>query len=146
MSELTEERRSRIAASDERRRAGRRERALRFHAGLNAAYAAAALGLLKIEGPYFADAIAAGLFFCGFWMALFSLRSLSSLEREGSDEAAQPRRTVGARPMFIAFAVFYLASAVAIVWLTYINPSESTQEDAAAASIARLEACSGCDL
>lgn len=119
------------------------EGTVRFHLALNTALAAAALALLKIEGPYFADAIAAGLFTCGFALCIFSLRAIrhSSAEvasaaqaraaqetKAGLREADAPpyvSRSRGVGMVLWCLAVFNLASASVTIWLTYISPVET---------------------
>src|SRR5262245_43559418 len=57
-------------------------RTIRFCLILNLAFAVAALIALKMDGPIFADAIAAGLFLCGFVTALFSIRAIGQSEED----------------------------------------------------------------
>ena len=62
--------------SDCRLREKAHELNVRFHLAINLAFAALTTLILKIDGPWYADAICAGLFACGAALSLFSWRSV----------------------------------------------------------------------
>ena len=93
--------------------------ALRFHLFLNLALAIGATWVLKLDGPYYADGIAAGIYVVGFLIALWSFRSIRKSEAESEFSG------VSTAPVFAALAIFFIAAAVAVIWFTYISPPEA---------------------
>ena len=74
--------------------------------------------MLKLDGPYYADGIAAGIYVVGFLIALWSFRSIRKSEAENDFSG------VSTAPVFAALALFFIAAAVAVIWFTYISPPE----------------------
>ena len=103
----------------QRKRRGTHSETLRFHLLLNLTLAIAATWVLKLDGPYYADGIAAGIYVVGFLIALWSFRSIRKSEAE--DEFSG----VSTAAVFAALAIFFLAAAVAVIWFTYISPPEA---------------------
>lgn len=146
-SRLISDRDLRRAAVEYRWHAERHARAVNFQLALNAALAAVSVWLMKIEGPYFGDAIAAALFLCGFGISLFSIRVVRAsgaelraavelrqrIEHhlnagEGEPEPAVRRRT-GITAVLAAFALFHLSAAAGTVWLTYVSPPDAVHNE-----------------
>jgi hypothetical protein len=159
MPELPPDRELRRVTSEYRWVADAHGSTVRFYLGINVALAAASLALLKIEGPFFGDAIAAALFVCGFMTCLLGVRAIRDSEaqvraladrrialehkcglREGEPQAL-PSGARGLTIVLVCFAVFHLASAVATVWLTYISPVEAPADVDSVAAIVHLAVC-----
>ncbi len=100
------------------------ERAVRFHLLLNLGFALAATWVLKLDGPYYADGISAGLFVCGALVSLWSRRGIADSERETGVPHAR-----GLHLLFTVFALFFLSAAVAIVYFTYIDAPDMPFSD-----------------
>lgn len=102
---------------------------------------------MKIEGPYFGDAIAAALFLCGFGISLFSIRVVRAsdaelraavdlkqrIEHQLTMNEGEPqfpvRRRTGITAVLAAFALFHLSAAAGTVWLTYISPPDTVHNE-----------------
>lgn len=123
------------AAEESRWRARMHEQALRFHLVFDVALAVAATAVLKMDGPYYADALAAGLFVCGFGVSIAALRSVrrSLQDLEALDRhRLEMERTAGLVPLpaarrsgsfaavFALLAIFHLSAASTAVWFTYL--------------------------
>jgi hypothetical protein len=163
MLEPSQELALRRATSEYRWLAEARARTVRFHLSLNFAFAVLAIVVLKITGPVYADAIAAGLFGCGFATALLSARTIRNAEREY--RAAQNRMLemeyrAGLRPgefqpvdlhirgitaILICFAALHLFAAMMVLIMTYVMPPEPVEEEQTPASTALVQFCSECD-
>jgi hypothetical protein len=121
----------------------------RFHLLLNLGFAALTTLLLKVDGPYYADAVVAGLFACGLGLSVFSWRSvnatarlLEAIETRRRDEAERlgvhdaPRQIQAVRAgfLFLLLATFFLTAALATVWFSYISVRDQnvSGEDAVA--------------
>jgi len=92
---------------------------LRFHLLLNLTLAIAATWVLKLDGPYYADGIAAGIYVVGFLIALWTFRSIRKSEAENDFSG------VSTAPVFASLAIFFVAAAAAVIWFTYISPPEA---------------------
>lgn len=112
-----------------RKRPSAHRETLRFHLLLNLTLAIAATWVLKIDGPYYADGIAAGIYVIGFLIALWSFRSIRKSEAENEFSG------VSTAPVFAALAIFFLAAAVAVVWFTYISPPDTIYPDEGATAM-----------
>ena len=77
-------------------------------------------GFLKLDGPYYADGIAAGIYVVGFLIALWSFRSDPRRAKRTTSSPAYR-----SAPVFAALAIFFLAAAVAVIWFTYISPPDA---------------------
>lgn len=111
------------------------EQALRFYLVFDVALAVAATAVLKMDGPYYADALAAGLFVCGFGVSLAAIRTLRrsrkdldalDRHRQETERAAglmplpPPRRSGSFAAVFALLALFHLSAASTAVWFTYL--------------------------
>jgi len=125
---------------------------VRFAVVLNAALAVATLGILKIDGPWYADGIVAGLFALGFGFSLFAWRSarrgeavlravaaqLTDVSGERGKRAAEMGPGCPRPAVFLLFAAFFLAASVASVWFTYLSREQAPVEEDAIAQIVRI--------
>jgi hypothetical protein len=126
---------------------------VRFAVALNAALAVATLGILKMDGPWYADGIVAGLFAFGFGFSLFAWRGARRGEAVLRAAAAQLADVGGERgkraaemgpgcprpAVFLLFAAFFLAASVASVWFTYLSREQvPMEEDAVADAVAQV--------
>lgn len=113
---------------------------LRFHLVLNLTLAAVSAGILKIDGPWYADAVIAALFACGFATSVFALRSLRRTRSAVLAAIFHPEEQpapVSADAVFLLLAVFYLSAAVATLWLSYAYRDSGIVEDSGIAETVR---------
>lgn len=111
------------------------ESTTRFHLVLDLSTAALVCTILKMDGPYYADAIVAGLFICGFGLTVYSYRCVRRVEIALSVAESQRRAeeerlgltptSVSHRPgpaiIFVLLATFFVSAAVATLWFSYAS-------------------------
>jgi len=131
---------------------------VRFHILVNLGFAAATTLILKVDGPYYADAVVAGLYVCGVGLSIFSFRSVRRSSRLLYDAEIRRREEAeragvhdlpseshpGTGLLFLLVATFCLAAAFATMWFSYITVrDQSASEDDAVASVMTVppEAC-----
>lgn len=107
-----------------RRRERKLERTIRFHLILNIGLALSATWVLKVDGPYYADGIAAGIYVCGLAVTAIGMGEIRVSRRQLQEVAPNVETGSGLSRLFVVFALFFLCAACAVVWFTYIAPQD----------------------
>ncbi|MBC7927835.1 MAG: hypothetical protein H7039_19490 [Bryobacteraceae bacterium] len=100
------------------------ERTVRFHLLLNLGLALAATWVLKVDGPYYADGIAAGVYVCGLAVTVISMGEIKVARRQLKELTPNLEIGSGLTRLFLVFALFFLCAACAVIWFTYIAPQD----------------------